>query len=93
MLNQCKPLIDPRYLHANRVVCDAEGACVRARGPEDVHRFLDGLARGEPAPVAPEAIDRALRTLLYGGRPPFDVPEYYYAQIRQRIDAASPRRR
>ena len=87
-----KALIYPRYLHANRVAFDEEGACLRALGPEDVHRFLDGLARGEPVPVTPGAIDRALRTLVYGGRAPFDVPEYYYAQIRQRIDAASPRR-
>ncbi len=88
LLIKRKPLIYPVYLHTNRLIFDDEGGCLRAADPTDIHRFLDGLARGEPSPVPQAEIDRVIEMLVYGGRPPFDVPEHYYTQIQQYVRAA-----
>jgi hypothetical protein len=87
LLIKGKPLIYPAYLHRHRLIFDEEGGCLRATSPEDVHRFLDGLARGEPSPVPQAEIDRIVETLVYAGRRSFDVPEYYYAQIQRYVKA------
>jgi hypothetical protein len=88
LLIKGKPVIYPSYLHTSGLLFDEEGGCLRATGPGDVHRFLDGLARGEPSPVPRGEIDRLVEKLVYGGGPPYDVPEYYYAQIQERVRAA-----
>lgn len=88
LLIKRKPLIYPVYLHRNRLIFDDEGGCLRAADPTDVHRFLDKLARGETSLVPQAEIDRLIEMLVYGGRPPFDVPEYYYAQIQRYVSAA-----
>ncbi len=88
-LLQGKPLIYAAYLHGHRLVFDELGGCLRARAATEVHRFLDAIAAGRPPTLDPLAVDRILRTVVYGGREPFDVLTYYHTEIRRRMSTAT----
>jgi hypothetical protein len=87
-LTRGKHLIYASYLHSVPEDFDEHGGCSIARAPGDVHRTLDLIVRGTPAPVDGNARAHLLRMLVYGGREPFDVPEYYYRRIQERVGRA-----
>jgi hypothetical protein len=85
-LLQRKPLIYAGYLHGNRLVFDELGGCLRAGSAAEVHRLLDAVAASAPPAVDAAEVDRVLRTVVYGGREPFDVLAHYYREIRRHVD-------
>lgn len=81
-LLQRKHLIYPAYLHKNKLIFDEYGGCMIARSSSDVHQFLDRIGRGQQRYVVETEIQSVIRELVYGGKDPFDVPEYYYTQVQ-----------
>ncbi len=84
-----KHLIYASYLRPIREVYDEYGGCLVAHAPGDVHRFLDQIMRGSPPVVDARAQEQLVSALVYAGRAPFDVPEYYYGQIQRYLDPVS----
>jgi hypothetical protein len=84
-----KHLIYLSYLRPSPEVYVEYGGCLVARESADVQRFLDLIVRGTPPPVDASARARILSMLVYGGREPFDVPEYYYERIRGYLSESS----
>jgi hypothetical protein len=85
VLLQRKPLIDAAYLHPHQSTDYPYHGSRIAQGAADVHALVDRVTRGEPWAVDDAAFDAVGRDVVYGGREPFDVPEYYYARIREYV--------
>ena len=84
-----KPLIYAACLHGHRLVFDELGGCLRARTAAEVHGFLDAIAAGHLATPDPLEVAGVLRTVVYGGREPFDVLTHYHTEIRRRMSPST----
>jgi len=80
-LLQGKALIYPGYLHSNWTIFDETRAALLADNSNEVIEYLETLRKGTKIDIAAASIEAIFRSILYGGREPFDVLEYYYDQI------------
>jgi hypothetical protein len=81
-LLQRKPVIHAAYLHPNEMVYDGYPGCVTARSQAELHAALDRIRRGTGPQLDDATVARVERDFVYGGRAPFDVPEFYYTRIQ-----------
>ena len=87
---QKRHLIYPVYLHTNRLALDEWGGCLFARDLEEVHSHLDQIIDGGQPVLAGAAVAPLVRELVYGGRPPYLVADYYHACISAALEGRQP---
>ena len=87
-----KHLIYPEYLLENRLAFDEWGGCLICHNQSDVHGYLDRIVQGAQPQLPETEIEPLLRQVVYGGGDPFDVPEYYYARVKEYLPGTSPYR-
>lgn len=84
------PLVNPRYLHANRTIFDSCQAGLAADSLDELMEVLAALHRPRP-PAVPETARRALlRQTVYGDAEPFDVLAAYADVVLGDAAAARP---
>jgi len=81
VLLQDKALIHTGYLQSNWTTFDETGAALLAHNHQQVIEYLEALKNGIKITIPEESIEAVFRSVIYGGRDPFDVLEYYYDQI------------
>jgi hypothetical protein len=68
-----------------RLAFDEWGGCLLANAEAEVHAYLDGIVGGAQTPDDARARAEVLRQIIYAGREPFDVPEYYHSRVRDHL--------
>lgn len=85
-LMQGTPLVNPSYLHDNRTIFEATGACHETQDTDATLARVRALHDGEASPVSEKAKEKLYRKVVYGGREPHDVLATYLDLIGRYAD-------
>lgn len=80
VIMQGKPLIYPRHLNSNTTLYEELDAALIADSYDELVTFLTDLHNGEKRD-APKGEGRLLSEIIYAGKSPYDVAEFYYDRI------------
>jgi hypothetical protein len=83
---QRKPIVYPKYLHPHRMTFEERPGCLTAQSRDEVHQWLDRFRLGTTPGIDSTEVTAVEREFVYAGRPPYDVPEYYYERVRAYLD-------
>ena len=89
VLLQDKVLINPLYLHTNRTIFEETGAAVNAHNDEEVLSTLAMIGEGRGAKIPDKNRDKLYREIIYGGKEPFDVLDYYYQRLSLSVNPSA----
>lgn|GEM_PF-659672 len=70
---QGKTLINPTYLHSNQTIFEETASSIETTSLDDSLATVAALVAGDAPKVAGSGISDLYRTMIYGGREPFDV--------------------
>lgn len=74
---QGKVLINPVYLHSNKTIFEETASSIETKSLDETISVLGRLHDADGPRVDAAAIDQLYKTMIYGGREPFDVLDGY----------------
>ena len=80
VLLQNKILINPLYLHSNKTLYEHYGASHDVSNINELKSLINLIIKGEVINNK-EAIKSILSEIVFAGKDPYNVPEYYYQKI------------
>lgn len=80
-IDKDKPVIYPKYLHSNKSIHDYINVTYNASNSGEVIEIIENLKINSFEPVKKENKDRFMSIMVYGGKEPHNVIDYYYNKM------------